>query len=267
MTKVIAEIGWNHMGDMNLAKEMIAAASESGASYAKFQTWSVSRLKNGPWDDDGRREIYIKAELSKDQHYELKEYCDKMSIDFMSSVFSIEDAVLLNDVTKTTVKIPSAESRNLKLLNFVNGKFDTIYMSTGTSTFEEIRESAKLINESKLVLFHCVSSYPCTIDNSNLNRISHLQEICKDVGYSDHVEGINAARISLEFNICMIEKHFTIDKDLPGRDNKFAILPNELKSLTEYISERNNGLIDQGKDYLISETEVRDVYSGRFSNH
>ena len=74
MTELIAEIGWNHMGDMVLAKEMISAASETGADYAKFQTWSVSRLKPGPWDDDGRREIYIKAELKEDQHFELKEY-------------------------------------------------------------------------------------------------------------------------------------------------------------------------------------------------
>ena len=123
-TKLIAEIGWNHMGDINLAKEMISAAAESGAEYAKFQTWSVSRLKSGPWDLDGRREIYIKAELTKDQHYELKEYCDKNSIKFMSSVFSIPDAEMLKDVISDYVKIPSAESRNHNLLKYVNNHLE-----------------------------------------------------------------------------------------------------------------------------------------------
>ena len=94
MTKLIAEIGWNHMGDMVLAKDMIWAAKESGCDFAKFQTWSVDRLKSGVWDTDGRREIYKEAQLDFDKHIELKEYCDEVGIGFMSSVFSIEDAKL-----------------------------------------------------------------------------------------------------------------------------------------------------------------------------
>ena len=94
MTKLIAEIGWNHMGDMKLAKEMISAAKESGADFAKFQTFDIKRLKSGPWDTDGRREIYKEAQLDFDKHIELKEYCDEVGIGFMSSVFSIEDAKL-----------------------------------------------------------------------------------------------------------------------------------------------------------------------------
>ena len=89
MTKLIAEIGWNHMGDMVLAKDMITAAKESGADFAKFQTFDIKRLKSGPWDTDGRVEIYKKAQLSLDNHFDLKNYCDEIGIGFMSSVFSI----------------------------------------------------------------------------------------------------------------------------------------------------------------------------------
>ena len=110
MTKLIAEIGWNHMGDMKLAKEMISAAKESGADFAKFQTWSVDRLKPGVWDTDGRKEIYEKAELDLDKHLELKEYCGNNDIGFMSSVFSEKDAKLLNKVVTDYVKIPSFSS-------------------------------------------------------------------------------------------------------------------------------------------------------------
>ena len=118
MTKLIAEIGWNHMGDMQLAKEMISAAKESGADCAKFQTWSVSRLKSGSWDNDGRTEIYKKSELSLEDHLELQSYCSEVDIEFLSSVFSVEDAKLLRQVISNCVKIPSAESRNDKLLDY-----------------------------------------------------------------------------------------------------------------------------------------------------
>ena len=266
MTEIIAEIGWNHMGDINLAKEMISAAAESGAEYAKFQTWSVSRLKSGPWDLDGRREIYIKAELTKDQHYELKEYCDKNSIKFMSSVFSIPDAEMLKDVISDYVKIPSAESRNHNLLKYVNNHFRKVFISTGTSTIDEVKKSVDLLNSVEIVLLHCVSSYPCEPKQSNLPRINYLKSICNNIGYSDHVQGIETARSSLEFGLSVIEKHFTIDNNLPGRDNKFAILPKELKDLVDFISKREESLLDLGPDYIDAEEEVRNIYSGRFDN-
>ena len=133
MIKTIAEIGWNHCGDMELAKQMILAAKESGATYAKFQSWSVERLKPGAWDEDGRREIYEKAELTKERHVELINYCNKTGIKFLSSVFSIKDAELLLSLGVTEVKIPSFESRNHKLIQYCDDNFDTIFMSTGTS--------------------------------------------------------------------------------------------------------------------------------------
>ncbi len=94
-TKIISEIGWNHMGDMDLAKEMISASKENGADMVKFQTWSVDRLSPGPWDTDGRREIYEKAELTKDKHLELYEYSNKLNIPFFTSVFSIEGCTIV----------------------------------------------------------------------------------------------------------------------------------------------------------------------------
>ena len=138
MTKLIAEIGWNHMGDMKLAKKMILSAKKSGADFAKFQTWSVDRLKPGVWDTDGRREIYENAELDLNKHLDLKEYCDKVDIGFMSSVFSIKDAELLKQVTTDYVKIPSFESRNSDLIKYCVDNFNKLLISTGTSNFHEI---------------------------------------------------------------------------------------------------------------------------------
>ena len=253
MIKVIAEIGWNHCGDMNLAKEMILAAKESGATYAKFQSWSVSKLKAGDWDSDGRREIYKKAELTKERHLELIDYCKKVDITFLSSVFSIRDAELLVELGVREVKIPSFESRNHKLIRFCDDNFDVVFMSTGTSNLDEIAESVKNIKKSNLYLLHCVSTYPCDPSMANILRMNSLKllgcskgESRPKIGYSDHIQGVESAKVAIGEGAEVIEKHFTTDNDLPGRDNKFAILPHEMKDLTDYITMRDEMFISHG---------------------
>ena len=264
MVKVIAEIGLNHCGDMELAKEMILAAKESGATYAKFQSWSVSRLKPGAWDEDGRREIYEKAELTRERHIELINYCNEVGITFMSSVFSIKDAELLVELGVKDVKIPSFESRNHELIKYCDKNFDTIFMSTGTSTFDEIGESVKLIKIADLYLLHCVSTYPCNPSMSNITRMNRLKTLHMPVGYSDHIQGVESAKVAIGEGAMVIEKHFTTDNDLPGRDNKFAVLPHQMKDLTDYITMRGEMFIQHGDDFQDSELDSRNNYTGRF---
>ena len=263
--KIIAEIGWNHCGDMNLAKRMIQEAAESGADYAKFQTWSVSRLKSGDWDNDGRREIYEQAELTKERHEELIAYCNEMNIPFLSSVFSIDDAKLLVELNCDAVKIPSFESRNIELIKYCNDQFKTVFMSTGTSTLDEIKHSVSFFNKATLYLMHCVSVYPGKYEIANLPKMIELKKIHNLIGYSDHIEGIESAKIALGLGAVVIEKHFTIDNNLPGRDNKFAILPIELLGLRKYINYINDMMIDHGTGYNELESDSRTNYAGRFN--
>ena len=265
MIKVIAEIGWNHCGDIPLAKKFINSAKENGANYAKFQTWSTSRLKNGSWDNDGRREIYKKAELSKENHIELIEECKKNKILFLSSVFSIEDAKLLVELGCDSVKIPSFESRNHDLITFCDNNFKTIIMSCGTSKLDEIRDSVSFIKNADLYLMHCVSVYPGEYFEANLPKMNMLREFCSKVGLSDHIEGVESSKIAIGEGAIIIEKHFTIDKELPGRDNKFAILPHQLKDLTDFIKNRELMLQDLGSGYNEKENDSRINYTGRFN--
>lgn len=265
MVKVIAEIGWNHGGDMELAKKMILAAKESGATYAKFQSWSVERLKPGVWDEDGRREIYEKAELTKERHIELIDYCNQVGIKFLSSVFSIKDAELLVELGVKEVKIPSFESRNHELIEYCDKNFDTIFMSTGTSLFTEIEQSVKFVKNSKFYVLHCVSTYPCTPSMANLQRMNQFKTLGFSVGYSDHIQGVESAKVAIGEGAEVIEKHFTIDNDLPGRDNKFAVLPNEMKDLTDYIKMRDDMFVSHGDDFQQSELDSRNNYTGRFN--
>mgnify|MGYP003645281011 FL=1 len=265
MIKVIAEIGWNHMGDLALAKRMINEASENGAHYAKFQTWSVSRLKPGPWDEDGRRQIYEKAELSYDDHVFLMGECKNAGIIFMSSVFSIPDAELLKKVGCTSVKIPSFESRNHELIDFCAKNFNLVVMSTGTSTIDEIAKSVDYLKKAnEWFLLHCVSVYPCDYGIANLGKMAKLTSFTDEVGYSDHIQGVESAKIAIMNGALMIEKHFTVDRELPGRDNKFAILPEELKDLTQFIHRIDLMQCGDGFGYDEKETESRELYTGRF---
>ena len=131
MTKceLIAEIGWNHMGDMNLAEKMISEATKSGADYCKFQTWKVDSLKSGPWDNDGRLEIYKKAELTKEKHKKLLEICKKNKINFMTSVFNIKDLEFVASLSNEIVKIPSHEVYNIELIKEAQNLFKTVIIS------------------------------------------------------------------------------------------------------------------------------------------
>ena len=263
--KIIAEIGWNHMGDLSLAEEMICAAKESGADIVKFQYWNPDYLKPGSWDSDGRREIYQKAELSKEDHLKLKSFCENLNIEFLSSAFSVPDAELLVEIGCSAVKIPSFESRNKELIAYCNENFSTIIMSCGTSTFDEIEESVGLINKADLYLMHCVSVYPGEYNEANLPKMNELKKLCNKVGLSDHIEGVESSKIAIGEGAVILEKHFTIDNDLPGRDNKFAILPKQLKDLTDYIKNRSLMLENLGLGFNDKENNSRLNYTGRFN--
>lgn len=259
--KLIAEIGWNHMGDMDLAKSMIFAAAESGADIAKFQTWSVDNLKPGPWDYDGRRQIYEKAQINKDQHHQLADFCKEANIEFMTSCFNKSDIPMIRELSDK-VKIASTECSNEELVTEAIKTFDTVLVSTGASTLTEAKRWAEYDN---VVLLHCVSSYPCPAELVNLTRIAQLRGWTTRVGYSGHYDGYFDAIAAAGYGCEYIEKHFTIDKSLPGRDNKFAILPAELKIIADYIKELELMQIYRGGDYQECEQEARNVYARRWS--
>jgi N,N'-diacetyllegionaminate synthase len=262
--KLIAEIGWNHMGDISLAKKMIKSAASSGADYCKFQTWSEKKLVPGSWDKDGRREIYKKAELSIDDHYNLYEFCKKNKTNFLTTVFDAEHVKFLSQLSNDIIKIGSPEVYNIDLIKMCLEKFKLVILSTGASKWSEILKLKKL-NLKKLILLHCVSSYPCQPENVNILRMQKLKRIFPNVGYSGHYPGTYDAIIAICTGAHYVEKHFTIDKKLPGRDNKFALAPKEFKSLKIF---RDNYIkMSEFKGLNLQECEY-DVYKkarGRWS--
>jgi len=263
--KLIAEIGWNHMGNIDLAEKMIKAAKKSGCNYAKFQNWSVKNLKSGPWDHDGRREIYQKAELDKNKTEQIYKICQDVGIEFLTSIFNTSEIEYVSKINNNVIKIPSPELRNNDLLLAAANNFKEIILSTGASKINEVKKSVKLIKNNNLTLLHCVSIYPCPDDKLNLNKIEKLKKIHNKVGISDHSTDILSCQLSLPMNIVAIEKHFTIDNDLPGRDNKFALLPEDFTKIRESIDRYRVMMSSNVKDYFNDENEVRELYTGRWS--
>lgn len=232
---LIAEIGWNFCGDMDVAAKMIEAAAGAGADYAKFQTWKVSRLKPGPWDTDGRRQIYENAELSEEDHHYLKKCCDDNGIRFLTSCFSARDLDFIRTLTDE-VKIPSPECSNHDLVKGAINRFEKVYISTGAAPAYEWTFWSEYEN---VVIMHCVSSYPCLPENFNASKLrtiihEHGKRKSKRVGFSGHYPMIWDAITAIAAGCSIIEKHFTIDHYLPGRDNKFAILPHEFTQIREF---------------------------------
>ena len=264
-TKLIAEIGWNHMGEINLAKEMIDAAAENGADFAKFQTWSVKNLKPGPWDSDGRREIYEKAELTKEMHEILYDHCNKKGIKFLTSIFNIKDLEKINNLELDTIKIPSHEIYNLHLIEKLCEKYENVLVSTGAAKWDEIIKITNIKDFKKIFLLHCVSSYPCNFEDLNFFKYKKLEEISiNQIGYSGHYNGIEDGIIAITLGASYLEKHFTIDNNLPGRDNKFAILPEDLNKISKFKNKFIEMMNHKNINLKDGEMDIFNNYRGRW---
>ena len=264
--KLIAEIGWNHMGDIELAEKMIQSAALNGADICKFQSWNEKNLKSGDWDKDGRREIYKKAQLSIDDHKKLIQICKSYDVEFLTSVFNIKDIQFLKELNLKMIKIPSTEVYDLRLIEKCISTFNKVLISTGASYWNELETLSKNIDLNKAVFMHCVSSYPCPIEKVNLPRLLLMKNFTNNFGYSGHFTGIDDAIAAICLGAIFVEKHFTIDRSLAGRDNKFALLPKDLNKLNLFRKNFCQMNIDLGKDLQECEKDTYQNYRGRWLN-
>ena len=261
---IISEIGWNFLGDIDLAKKMIDAAKNAGCNYVKFQLWNPKNLKSGTWDNDGRREIYNKSYLDKKKYNELYNYCESKNINCFASVFNDEGFKILLKYPKKFIKIPSLEAYDLDLIQRSLDNFDNVLVSTGALKHDDLKKLEKFNSYKNLTILHCVSSYPLEHKDCNFSKFFYLKKKFRKVGYSGHCAGIEDAIFALSNGAVAIEKHFTIDNSLPGRDNKFAILESDLKFICDYQLKIEEMLIDKGLELQESEIDAYENYRGRW---
>ena len=233
---VIAEIGENHIGNTDIAKMLIKKAAEADADYVKFQSYTPEVFR----PDDPEYEWFKKVSLSNEAHFMLKEYAEKCGVKFLSSPFSVERArFLCEELGLREIKIASAMLLNFSVLDYLNNYADTVFLSTGMSTIEEIQEALSHLDKVKqCYILHCVTQYPCKDNEANLLAIRKLQESFPEhiIGYSDHTIGYLAPIAAVVLGVGVIEKHFTFNKNAQkGTDHALSVEPDELKVMVKQI--------------------------------
>ena len=247
----IAEIGVNHCGDVNLAKKMILAAKKSGADAVKFQTFNtdyfvtpntpkVKYQEKSTSPNKTHYEMIKSLELSKEKHQILFDFCETQKIQFLSTPYDTDSAQFLNNMGCDTFKTASADIVDLNLHTYLAKTGKTVIISTGMANLEEIKDCVEIYKANSnrnFILLHCVSNYPCSNQSINMLVLPKLASTFNClVGYSDHSVGNEAATISVTLGSVLIEKHFTIDKNFPGPDQKTSVLPKEFYNLVQTVN-------------------------------
>tara|TARA_Y100000590_G_C15727499_1_gene1015768 strand:+ start:1698 stop:2663 length:966 start_codon:yes stop_codon:yes gene_type:complete len=304
MTKIIAELCQNHNGDRNILDEMVAAAAENGADYAKIQSIHSSELTHRERFEDGlieggkikvikrpykqEYERLKKLDLELEDHSLFLSLCKKYNILPCTTIFSLSKIKMISDLNFKMIKVASFDCASHRLINeILKFDFEHIIVSTGATYNREIKETSKILNKSKknFTLLHCISIYPTPLDEGHLDRINYLKELSKSVGLSDHSnpdvnENILSA-MAMTYKIDFIERHFTILEKDKSKDGPVSVNPSQLKELSNLTKFDKTQLLnyvkERKKDYVklrgmanrdLSDLELlnRDYYQGRFAS-
>ena len=273
--RIIAEAGVNHNGDLTLAKNLIDIAKKSGSDIVKFQTFKADRLVtlNAPKaryqlvdnETESQFQMLEKLQISESMHLDLLAYCNNAGIKFLSTPFDIESADFLSSIGQTLFKIPSGEITNYPYLRHIARIAGEIILSSGASTLNEIGSALDVLYKNgqqpeTVTVLHCTSAYPAPMTDVNLLAIKEIKnKFNVNVGYSDHTLGIEIAIAAVALGATTIEKHFTLDHNLPGPDQKTSLEPSELNKMVEAIRNIEIALGNGSKSLQQSEFENLDL--------
>jgi len=268
---IIAEIGVNHNGSLEQAIQCIDAAAACGADAVKFQTFKSEKLvtrqaqkasyQNKNTDlAESQLDMLKKLELRFEDFITLKKYCAEKEIDFMSTPFDDESAAFLHSIEVDAFKIGSGDMNNIPFLQNINQYGRPVLLSTGMSELDEIREPLEALENCPVILLHCTSDYPAPIEDVNLRAILTMKQTYgKITGYSDHTEGIEITAAAAALGARVIEKHFTLDRNLPGPDHKASLEPHQFAELVKVVRSIEQALGDGIKRCMPSEMNTKAV--------
>lgn len=252
-TIIIAEAGVNHNGNFELAQKLVVAAAEAGADYVKFQTFKANKIvsktakkasyqeRNINDGDDLQYAMLKQLEMPEEWHIKLIQYANEQGIQFLSTGFDPESVDLLDQLGSPLFKIPSGEITNKPFLQHIARKGKPVILSTGMANMVEIKTALELlikngVPKDKITVLHCNTEYPTPMEDVNLKAMITIQNsLGVQVGYSDHTQGIEVPIAAVALGASVIEKHFTIDRNLPGPDHKASLEPGELKAMVKAI--------------------------------
>ena len=273
-TLIIAEAGVNHNGNFEIAKQLVDKAVEAGADIVKFQTCKAENVisryadkaeyqKVTTGEADSQLEMVRKLMLTYEEYGQLKEYCDEKGITFLSTAFDLPSVDYLHSIGMKLWKIPSGEITNLPLLIKIASLHEPIIMSTGMSELSEVADAVKVLIEngaSDITLLHCTTEYPAPYEDVNLKAMETMRDAFDlPVGYSDHTKGLEIPVAAVARGACVIEKHFTLDRNMEGPDHKASIEPDELKQMVSMIRHVEVAVGDGVKKVSASEAKNQDI--------
>jgi N,N'-diacetyllegionaminate synthase len=279
---IIAEAGVNHNGNIELAKKLIDVAVDAGVDYVKFQTFkseslvsksakkATYQIENTKDATENQLQMLKKLELSHEQHIELISYCKQKNVSFFSTAFDLESLAYLKDLGLTMVKIPSGEINNLPYLRKAAALFSEVIISSGMSTMGDVKNALKVfieagIAKSNISILHCNTEYPTPMQDVNLHAMLSIQkEFGVRVGYSDHTLGIEVPIAAVALGAKVIEKHFTLDRNLPGPDQLASLEPVEMKAMVQAIRNIELAISGNGTKQP-SESEIKNIVIARKS--
>lgn len=275
-TLIIAEAGVNHNGDIQLAKNLIDIAAEAKADIIKFQTFKsencISRYAQkaeyqllGTDTNESQLDMVRKLELDEKSHIVLMDYCKKKNIEFLSTPFDLESIDLLNRLGLNIFKIPSGEITNLPYLRKIGQLNKKVILSTGMANLGEVESALNILmdygtQKENITILHCNTEYPTPFCDVNLKAMQTIQQAFKvKVGYSDHTLGFHIPIAAVAMGACIIEKHFTLDKNMAGPDHKASLEPNELMAMVKAIREIEISLGNGIKQTSTSEIKNKSI--------
>lgn len=250
-TFIIAEAGVNHNGELSRALQLCNAAREAGADAVKFQTWKTERIvtdsarmaayqkENTAASDDSQYRMLKALELSYEDFRTIRDHCCEIGIQFLSTPDEVESLRFLVELGVPLIKVGSGEVTNIPYLRQIGSTGKRVILSTGMSTLDQVRlayETLRMAGAPEVALLHCTTNYPCPMEEVNLRAMLTLKESfgC-EVGYSDHTMGIEVSVAAVALGASIIEKHFTLDRNLPGPDHKASIEPDEFAAMVRAI--------------------------------
>ena len=275
-TLIIAEAGVNHNGDMQLARKLIDVAAKAGADLVKFQTFIADKLvtthakkaeyqNQATGEGESQHAMLHKLELTRDTHEKLIEHCENRKIQFFSTGFDTESIDLLVELGLDRFKVPSGEITNLPYLRHVGQFGKPVILSTGMSNLDEIEMALSILEQAgtprtRTTVLHCNTEYPTPMIDVNLRAMLTIRDkFGVEVGYSDHTSGIEVAIAAVALGATVIEKHFTLDRDLPGPDHQASLEPEELKEMVIAIRNIEKAMGDGIKRPSSSEAKNKPI--------
>lgn len=281
MVSIIAEAGVNHNGDIKLAYQLIDVAHKAGADYIKFQTFIPDQLvsntaqkaeyQNKSTSSGTQIEMLKKLALTHEQFGELSDYCKKTGIGFLSTGFDEKSVRFIDSLNVDYHKVPSGEITNLPYLRLIGSLGKKVILSTGMANVDEIRDAISVLCQNALtiddlIVLQCTTEYPAPLDEVNLSSMNSMRELFGvKTGFSDHTQGIEISVAAAAIGAVIIEKHFTISRDLQGPDHQASLEPHELESM---ISAIRNVEIAMGKGFKVPmPSEAKNIAAARRSIH